>query len=224
MIKVLPTTAAIATMCFQPDPGGAVPVRCLWAGDSRIYVLSPTVGLQQLTTDDLTSGGDPLENLKNDSRMSNCISLETPFILHEYHHHIRPPFLLLAATDGCFGYLPSPMHFEFALLDTLSLASSMIEWKDLLTDLFTRVASDDATMSIASLGLGARGFNSFVSFRDSFRSRRDFVGTRYVGPIDVARQNTDGEDFDALRTDLWEEYRSRYLERAPDRAIQEGPR
>ena len=39
------------------------------------------------------------------------------------------PFLLLGATDGCFAYVRSPMHFEHLLLSTLQEARDAEAWR-----------------------------------------------------------------------------------------------
>ena len=53
----------------------------LWAGDSRCYALDEN-GLRQLTTDDLTTGNDALENLLHDSPLSNYVYAEDDFMVH----------------------------------------------------------------------------------------------------------------------------------------------
>ena len=62
--KLLPTTMSVL-ICHESDD--TVDVTCLWAGDSRSYVLQPETGLSQLTVDDLSSPNDAMENLVSDS-------------------------------------------------------------------------------------------------------------------------------------------------------------
>ena len=83
--------------------------------------LVDSAGAHQLTRDDIRDHGDAMTNLRADSvdqqrhvrrhRLSWSITLGLS---------LRAPFLLVAATDGCFGYLPSPMHFEHMLLTDLA--------------------------------------------------------------------------------------------------------
>jgi len=93
-----------------------------WAGDSRAYLLDPRAGAQQLTTDDIKSGADAMRNLTDDSVMSNCISASADFHINHRAVELEAPFVVLCATDGCYGYLPSPMHFEQLLLSTMAAA------------------------------------------------------------------------------------------------------
>ena len=82
-----------------------------WAGDSRAYVFDPD-GARQLSTDDLRDPGDALANLRHDSVVSNAMSADTEFHVSYRRVELQAPFLLVCATDGCFGYVPTPMHFE----------------------------------------------------------------------------------------------------------------
>ena len=45
---------------------------------------------------------------------------------------IEHPCIIMAATDGCFGYLKSPMEFEKLLLDTLLAGESIVQWQNAL--------------------------------------------------------------------------------------------
>ena len=82
-----------------------------WAGDSRAYVL-PADGARQLSTDDLRDPSDAMANLRRDSVVSNAMSADTDFHVNYRRVELKAPFLLVCATDGCFGYVPTPMHFE----------------------------------------------------------------------------------------------------------------
>ncbi|MDR0569054.1 MAG: hypothetical protein LBG87_07615, partial [Spirochaetaceae bacterium] len=65
MLKSFPTTMAV---CYIAENRGDF----IWAGDSRGYILDAD-GLHQYTKDDLKSEGDALDNLNEDSPMSNYI-------------------------------------------------------------------------------------------------------------------------------------------------------
>ena len=90
-----------------------------WAGDSRAYVFEPD-GARQLMSDDLRDPGDALANLRRDSVVSNAMSADTEFHVNYRRVELQAPFLLVCATDGCFGYLPTPMHFEQLVLAPLT--------------------------------------------------------------------------------------------------------
>ena len=148
-------------------------------------------GLHQLTADDL-DGQDAMSNLLNDGVMTNVISAGSPFELHRKDFSFNYPCVLISATDGCFGYLNSPMEFEYLLLDTLCSASSLYEWKTALYDAFDSVAGDDFTLCV-----GACGFKDFNDMKKAFLSRRLYVKEKYI-------------DSETDKTVLWEEYKKDY--------------
>ena len=145
MIKTLPTTMAISGILLNNNRWK---IKVLWAGDSRVYLLSPQDGLIQLTKDDLSIAQDPFLNLYNDSSLSNMVNLSQDFIINEKNYESNLPCVVLAASDGCFGYLPSPMHFEHMLLDTMQDSSSIDEWERKLIERLKDVTSDDCSMAL----------------------------------------------------------------------------
>lgn len=221
MIKVLPTTMALAVVDFRRSSDSRI--RCMWAGDSRLYILSPVSGLQQLTADDLVVPADPMENLLTDGRMSNCISLEGDFNINSTTANVDPsaPALIFAATDGCFGYFPSPMHFEHALLSTLSESDTTSDWQRRLSECISAVAQDDATLALLSYGFDNRRIDqtsdnvvSLVSeIQLRFQNRFEFLTSHYIQPLDRIRELEPSAHSD-LRTDLWCHYRAGYLRSA----------
>ena len=100
-----------------------------WAGDSRAYAFTPS-GAHQLSTDDLRDPGDAMANLHHDSVVSNAMSADTEFQVGYRRVELKAPFLLICATDGCFGYVPTPMHFEHLVLKALAGARSTQAWSD----------------------------------------------------------------------------------------------
>ena len=79
----------------------------------------------QITKDD-TNVDDELENISADGVMNNIIfngkSDKDGNACFTIHHRMVPrtaPFIAFSATDGCFGYIPSPMEFEYYILDCL---------------------------------------------------------------------------------------------------------
>jgi serine/threonine protein phosphatase PrpC len=178
LVKALPTTMTLAVL-QRTDPAASVyACHLFWAGDSRAYVVEPEGGVRQLTTDDLRSGGDAMRNLTDDSVMSNCISADTEFHVNHRQVELQAPFLLLCATDGCFAYVRSPMHFEHLLLSTLQEARDVGAWQQALEARVTAITGDDA--AIALLGLGA----DLDGFKKLFKDRTKEVGRRYIDPLD----------------------------------------
>jgi serine/threonine protein phosphatase PrpC len=178
LVKALPTTMTLAVLQRTNPAAGSYACHLFWAGDSRAYVVDPDVGAMQLTTDDLRSGGDAMRNLTDDSVMSNCISADTEFRINHRQVELQAPFLLLCATDGCFAYVRSPMHFEHLLLSTLQGARDAEAWRRALEAAVTAVTGDDAALAL--LGLDA----DLDRFKRLFKARTAQVERRYIDPLD----------------------------------------
>ena len=213
LLRALPTTMAMAAVHRGAPSDDSWACELWWAGDSRIYQLRPGSGLAQLTTDDIKDHGDAMANLRQDSVISNAMSADTAFVVNHRRIQLDTPFLIIAATDGCFGYLPSPMHFEWLLLSTLRSAPDPESWSALLQAQINAVSGDDA--SLALLGVGS----SYQGFQSAFAERTNDVQTRWVQPLDqLDAQVTDLERrLDELRrqqkehtAQLWAGYRTDY--------------
>jgi hypothetical protein len=226
LLRALPTTMAMAAV-QRPEPDGR-PWTChlMWAGDSRIYALDPTGGAHQLTLDDIRDGGDAMANLREDSVVSNAMSADTPFDVHHREVQLTPPFLLIAATDGCFGYFPSPMHFERLMLATLQDASDVSAWSTAVQTQITAITGDDASMAV--LGAGA----DLDGFRNLFADRLSTLQQQWVGPLDELTAEID--DLEAqlslLRdrqrqqtAELWAAYKPDYLRCLGEPSTEEEP-
>lgn len=192
MIKAMPTTAAFA---FLSETAGVTQADCFWAGDSRVYLLDQD-GLAQLTTDDL-SVSDAMDNLYMDGILTNCVNLSVDFTIHRRRLMLKAPAVIFAATDGCFGYMGSPMEFEYALLEALSQSGSMDGWKRNLDFAFQRVAGDDYTLCGAVLG-----FCGFQNLWSSLMRRKQELEWAYFSQMgDISR----GE-----KAAFWNEYKTGY--------------
>ncbi|MBQ8706649.1 MAG: protein phosphatase 2C domain-containing protein [Succinivibrionaceae bacterium] len=165
--KEFPSTCAIA-VC-RPAQSGEIDIELYWAGDSRCYLLDDD-GLHQLTTDDIDSS-NALDNISDDGRMNNIITLSSDFRLN--NHHLRPkgPFFIFSATDGCFGYISTPMQFELRLLRNLEKSQNVASFEKNLFNTFEEVAEDDFSLS----GL-FYCFRSFDEIKERFRKRRENLG------------------------------------------------
>lgn len=191
MVKAFPTTAALAVLS---DQDGKIRVDCFWAGDSRVYLLNAE-GLAQLSVDDLFVT-DALENLYEDGAMTNVISHSKPFTIHHGSLLLDQPAIVFAATDGCFGYLPTPMAFEQLLVNTLVRAESVEQWEQNLHGVIGRVAGDDYALSAAALDFG-----SFAAMKACFARRARYLQEYY--PPEMAKERED-------KNRMWAQYKPGY--------------
>jgi serine/threonine protein phosphatase PrpC len=212
LLRALPTTMALVAL-QRTQPGGATWAgHVFWAGDSRAYVFE-LAGARQLTTDDLRDPGDAMANLRRDSVVSNAMSADTDFHVNYRKVELRAPFLVACATDGCFGYVPSPMHFEHLVLGPLQDARSTEAWSASLQAEITAVTGDDAAMSL--LGVGA----DFKEFQELFAPRVAELEQQFIAPLDeLSNAVTQAErELEALRrrqvdktAEVWGRYKPGY--------------
>jgi serine/threonine protein phosphatase PrpC len=213
LLRALPTTMAlIALQRLQPD-GDRWAAHLFWSGDSRVYVLSADAGLQQLTVDDIKDHGDAMANLREDSVVSNAMSADTEFVVNHRQVELTAPFLAIAATDGCFGYVPSPMHVEHLLLSPLQDVQSTQDWSTAVQAAISAVTGDDAAMSV--LGIGA----DFRRFQTLLADRTTELEQRFIAPLDAADERVRQleRELDQARSqrqgrqaELWAAYKTGY--------------
>lgn len=212
IIKEYPTTLAISCITRTPEHFS---IDSFWAGDSRNYIWNKS-GLFQISIDDLKGNLDPMQNLHDDAPMSNCIQADAEFIIN--HKNIRldnkERFIVISATDGCFGYYPSPLDFEMALSESLKNASSLEDFKEKLTSAFAYVTADDFSFSIAAIG-----FENFEDLRSSLRVLQDTVRKYLKDRKQVENKVKKKEKqianlrdgVDKRLTSLWPKYKQNYL-------------
>lgn len=212
LIKEYPTTLAISCITHAAEK---LSINSYWAGDSRNYIWNKN-GLFQISIDDLKGNLDPMQNLHEDAPMSNCIQADAEFKIN--HKNIlvsdKEKFVVISATDGCFGYYPSPMDFEKALLDSLSQASSLAEFEHYLTTAFASVTADDFSFSIAAIGF--KNFNELKTYlgypsklvKDYFIKRRYYENEVKKSNEKISRLR---EGVESYLTNLWPTYKQNYL-------------
>jgi serine/threonine protein phosphatase PrpC len=212
LIRALPTTMALVALQRTQPNGPTWAGHVFWAGDSRAYVFE-SGGARQLTTDDLRDPGDALANLRRDSVVSNAMSADTAFHINYRRVELRAPFVLVCATDGCFGYVRTPMHFEYLVLSHLLEARNTEAWSSALQAQIASFTGDDAAMS--TLGVGA----DLQEFQKLFAPRVAELASDFIEPLDeLSNAVTQAEqELRALRerqldemTERWNRYKSGY--------------
>ena len=195
MQRSLPTTLCAA---ISSDLSFASDLCFLWAGDSRGYVLD-AAGLHQCTRDHLRGDPDPFESLYRDRPLSALVSADAPVAVSLRRLRVRKPCVLVVATDGAFGCLPTPMEFEMLLLDTLRASADWDGWERRLLNQLKKAAHDDATVLLAPLG-----FEGIDAAREAFAARRALLQKRFITPVRRKRRNVD------FARGKWQEYRTEY--------------
>ncbi len=193
MVRRFPTTLALAYA--ESDKEGIL-IHLLWAGDSRVYLLDEN-GLAQLTKDD-TDVEDALENLFSDGALTNVLSSDGKYQINYKTILLDKPALIFAATDGCFGYISSPMEFEYTLLRELSESKGPAEFKNRLRNVLAEYAGDDLAMGLMSFYYG-----SFDNTKNRLKKRLKELEAHYISPIHK-------EWSDELVRMLWNEYKKGY--------------
>ena len=176
MISSFPTTATF-TVCRYIE--NKLCVEYIWAGDSRGYLLNKK-GLFQITEDDV-DGEDAMSNLTNDGVLTNMISASSNFVLHNRRLEPEMPCVVVNATDGCFNYLRSPMHFEYLLLDSLLSADNIAQWEKNLEQNMRAVSGDDHDLTMALFG-----YEEFGNIHEEYKSRLAYIEETYILPWDKA--------------------------------------
>ncbi len=193
MVRNLPTTAAIA---YVEDYTEGELLHVIWAGDSRVYILDRN-GLAQLTVDD-TDSDSAFDNISNDAVLNNVLSSDGNYTLHYKRFQLTQPSMLLVMTDGCHGYLATPMELEFMVEMSLLQSANLDQYKSNLRHLFGEFAGDDYTFGFAGFGYG-----TFANMKQSVKARYNYMKKQY---IDVLEEKSS----DAVRRELWEIYRKEY--------------
>jgi serine/threonine protein phosphatase PrpC len=213
LLRALPTTMAVAALQRREPAGNDWTCSVFWAGDSRVYLLEPEDGIAQLTVDDIRDRGDAMANLREDSVMSNAISADTRFMIHHQQFNLTAPFLMIAATDGCFGYVPSPMHFEYLILSALRDSADTAHWSAEISARIAAVTGDDAAMGVVGVGADRAALRSILD------RRTNTLENHWIRPLDIlaADRNRLQLELELLQTqtadlesELWTEYKAGY--------------
>ena len=194
MKKEFPTTLACGIAGY--DSGRKrLTADFIWCGDSRGFSLDAG-GLHQWTKDDVYRQ-DAMSNIRNDGALTNVVSASHAYELHSIRGEWDAPVMLFAATDGCYEYPPSPMHFEYVLLNCLQISESLAEWEDRVKREIGACAGDDFTLCG-----GLFGFENYAAVQAYYRARGNQLQRDYIDRF------SRGDDKNNL--ELWEQYRTQY--------------
>lgn len=195
MVRKFPTTIALAYAQAESN-GHGIEIHILWAGDSRAYLLDEK-GLAQLTKDD-TDVEDAFENLMSDGALTNVLSSDGRYKINYKTIRLTSPGLIFAATDGCFGYIPSPMEFEYTILKSLVENNTPVAFKRALRDILSQYAGDDL-----ALGMMSFYYETFQNTRVKLANRLQYLEKNYMRFLK-------DENRDTFLQSLWEEYKTSY--------------
>lgn len=142
----------------------------IWAGDSRVYLLTPSKGLRLLSLDDADGAA---ESMNSGTVMTNCVYAGS-FFLNYCVYTLREPGLVFCCSDGCFDYLRSPLHLEWLLLHTIlnmpqeeGRQPGEILGESIRNGIYQTIR-DDTTMAGLCVGLP-----SIASLQEAFRPRME---------------------------------------------------
>ena len=141
----------------------------------------------------------PLKACTVTGPLSALISADAPVALSLRRLRVPKPCVLLVATDGAFGCLPTPMEFEMLLLNTLRASADWDGWERRLLNQLKKAAHDDATVLLAPLG-----FETIEDAREALAPRRALLQKRFITPVRRKRRDM------AFARGKWQEYRTAY--------------
>lgn len=196
MQRTLPAT--LCAVYAQKEEKQKLDLCFAWAGDSRGYVLDAQ-GLHQCTQDHLRPELDAFESLYRDAPLSNLICAQQMVKLSMRRLRTVQPCVVVAATDGAYSSLLTPMEFEFLLLDTLAAAKDWSKWEKKLTNRLEKMAQDDATLLLYPCGV-----ESFEELQKMLAPRRAELQKMFITP--VRRHKKD----QAFAREKWRLYRKQY--------------
>lgn len=147
LFKIFPTTLALAYLDNDT-------LRTFWCGDSRVYVLSSSKGLIQVSKDDLADEElDPYKNINESGQMSQYISLSSDYVINESIYEMENEnAAVFVASDGMFDYFESPMNFEFFLLNKLQESDSFDEFICSVQNGIVEITGDDVSAGFIFYG------------------------------------------------------------------------
>lgn len=197
MVRSFPCTASI-TITIPQDKG--LCVTALNVGDSRVYYLAPDTGLVQITVDD--SSEDPMETLRSSAPMTDMLNADNPFQVKTRQLHLDYPCAIMTATDGVFGYVRSPMDFEYLLLKAIEDSDCFARFEDTFKNMIVSITGDDSACIMSFYGWG-----SYQGVKEMVRRRYEYMRS-LVDALDKAEKNG---ALDTVIDETWSDYRKQTL-------------
>ena len=105
---------------------------------------------------------------------------------------------MFAATDGCFGYTPSPMEFEYMVMDSITQSKSPAEFEHILKANFMDVTGDDFAFACMSFR-----YINYDNLNYSAQQRVQQLESQYIFQLRQGRT-------DELVHLMWEQYKLGY--------------
>ena len=193
MTRKLPTTMAMSG--YEITDGNAE-ITTFWAGDSRVYIIFKDT-IKVLTIDDADAeDGDPFSPMNMDLAMNNAISQEREFRINKSFLKIKishdDPFMLIAATDGCFGYYKNPIEFETMLRNSLAKANDCNEYlNNIQQSIIDNIQQDDFSISI--VGFGSNTFEDYKIVLSSDADRK-LIDNYFEWRQDIEKKRSEFKD------------------------------
>jgi len=199
MMRKLPTTMAL---CAYTIDEKNIKINCYWSGDSRIYMFDKNK-MYFLTKDDANAAnGDPFSPANMDLAMNNTICQDRDFVINKSTILIpiipNNPIVLIAATDGCFGYFKNPIEFEHTIRHALDASKQFDDWMPLIRKaIIDNIQQDDFSMALIEIGetdfdstkeqltisLNNDLFKRYYDWKNSYRNEQDTLATK-IAQID----------------------------------------
>lgn len=206
--RLLPTTLAAAIYKIHDDH---IDVIALSAGDSRILLWEPELGLHQLSIDDVDSGYDAFSDVSN---TNNCISADNDFKINYVVHTIQQTKCVLLATSDGFTDPIKPFDQERYLIQWLGNCECVLdsEKSKLIKYIGDSLDNDRAGFTgkdDCSIAASIIGYKTDEELKDSLRCRFDYVAKTFTIPY---------RDLDIKCKEAMDEYnivgseRRRYIE------------
>ena len=124
-----------------------------------------------LTKDDADAlDGDPFSPANMYLAMNNTICQDRDFRINKstikVSYNSSNPIVLIAATDGCFGYFKNPIEFEYTIRRSLLTSTVLDEWLPSIRQaIIDNIQQDDFSMALVEIG-----DSNFVTFKGSLTS------------------------------------------------------